>query len=95
MLAVNTVAGRKNLARLNKKNPIQLFDFLPFFLPGNVPSIRVGWLRSDGRPLPRGSYERGGILYLRDLGRRDSGEYVCRGTDARGRVAFEEVGLII
>ena len=49
-------------------------------------------VRSDGRPLPRGSYERDGVLYLRDLKRDDGGRYMCEGVDMNtGATVFQAV----
>lgn len=54
--------------------------------------ILAQWVRSDGRPLPRGSYERDGILYLRNLQREDGGRYTCEGVDMRsGATVFQAV----
>ena len=65
---------------------------LKCFVVGNMGGILAQWMRPDGRQLPRGSYERGGILYLRDLKRDDSGQYACEGVDQRtGQTVFQAV----
>ena len=61
---------------------------LKCFLVGNMQNVRVQWVRQDGQRLPQGSYERGGILYLRDIMRDNSGAYSCQGVDPSGRVIF-------
>ena len=54
--------------------------------------LLVQWIRPDGQQLPRGSYEQGGILYLRNLKRSDAGRYACEGIDQRtGATAFQAI----
>ena len=57
--------------------------------------ITSRWIRLDGQQLPRGSYERSGILYIRDLKKQDAGTYACEGVDRRGQVIFQAVTNLV
>lgn len=57
--------------------------------------IRARWVRVDGQALPRGAFERGGILYLFDLKREDGGQYSCQGVDQAGTVYFSAITDLI
>ena len=50
--------------------------------------ILLDWKRENGQPLPRGSTVDDGTLYLIDLRKEDSGNYICFGIDLHGRRIF-------
>ncbi|XP_065349470.1 basement membrane-specific heparan sulfate proteoglycan core protein isoform X3 [Cloeon dipterum] len=50
------------------------------FVTNNREQIFLNWIRSDNRPLPRGHFQRDGILSLVNVEKSDAGEYACTGT---------------
>jgi hypothetical protein len=50
--------------------------------------IQARWVRPSGQSLPRDSYERDGILNIRNIQRQDGGVYTCEGVDQRGQIIF-------
>ncbi|CAB3365825.1 Hypothetical predicted protein [Cloeon dipterum] len=50
------------------------------FVTNNREQIFLNWIRSDNRPLPRGHFQRDGILSLLNVEKSDAGEYACTGT---------------
>ena len=51
--------------------------------------LRPKWVRLDRSELPQYSYQRDGVLYIRNVGRDDAGRYSCQTIDRSGRVVFE------
>ncbi|XP_049843588.1 basement membrane-specific heparan sulfate proteoglycan core protein isoform X30 [Schistocerca gregaria] len=53
-----------------------------------IDRIFLRWIRPDNRQLPRNSYERDGILGLRNVQYGDEGEYICQGVSPTGQTVF-------
>ena len=51
--------------------------------------LRPKWIRFDRSELPRNSYQRNGILFIRNVRREDTGRYTCQTLDRNGRTVFE------
>ncbi|XP_017764583.1 PREDICTED: basement membrane-specific heparan sulfate proteoglycan core protein-like isoform X4 [Eufriesea mexicana] len=50
--------------------------------------IYLDWKRTDGRPLPDGSFVHNGVLIIPSVDKSAAGEYICSGMDQAGRLLF-------